>query len=156
MKFHEFEEKVNQAIYVSATPSDYEREKCPVFVEQIIRPTGWWTRNRSETGQRPNRRLTEEIRRTVEKGYRVLVTTLTKRMAEDLTDYLTRRVSMSAISIRISPPLNERKSSPIFEKASLMSWWVLICFEKDWTCRRWLWLPFWMRTRKDFYVRRPL
>jgi excinuclease ABC subunit B len=89
LKFHEFEEKVNQAIYVSATPSDYEREKCPVFVEQIIRPTGLVDPEivvKPVKGQIDD--LTEEIRRTVEKGYRVLVTTLTKRMAEDLTDYL--------------------------------------------------------------------
>jgi excinuclease ABC subunit B len=89
LKFHEFEEKVNQAIYVSATPSDYEREKCPVFVEQIIRPTGLLDPEivvKPVKGQIDD--LTEEIRRTVEKGYRVLVTTLTKRMAEDLTDYL--------------------------------------------------------------------
>lgn len=89
LKFAEFEEKINQVIYVSATPGDYELEQSQQVVEQIIRPTGLID---PEVVVRPTQNqvddLMEEIRQTVGKGYRVLVTTLTKRMAEDLCDYL--------------------------------------------------------------------
>ncbi len=89
LRFDEFEARVNQAIYVSATPGPYELEKARGrVVEQIIRPTGLVD---PEMEVRPARTqvddLLEEIRRTVERGERVLVTTLTKRMAEDLTRY---------------------------------------------------------------------
>ncbi len=90
MKFDEFESMVNQCIFVSATPGPYEMEKCEgVFVEQVIRPTGLLD---PEISVRPVKNqiddLIHEIRIRVNKGDRVLVTTLTKRMAEDLTDYL--------------------------------------------------------------------
>ncbi len=90
LKFEEFEKNVNQAIYVSATPGPYELEKSEgVIVEQVIRPTGLLD---PKIDVRPVRNqiddLLEEIRKRVEKTERVLVTTLTKRMAEDLTDYL--------------------------------------------------------------------
>jgi excinuclease ABC subunit B len=90
LKFDEFEEKTNQMLYVSATPSDYELEKCQgVIVEQVIRPTGLID---PEIEVRPIATqiddLIEEIRQRVDKKERTLVTTLTKRMSEDLTDYL--------------------------------------------------------------------
>jgi excinuclease ABC subunit B len=89
LNFEEFESSVNQAIYVSATPAQYEMEKSKgVIVEQLIRPTGLTD---PVVTVRPARNqvddLLEEIRRRVERRERVLVTTLTKRMAEDLTDY---------------------------------------------------------------------
>ena len=90
MTFEEFEEKHKSVIFVSATPGDYELEKSEgVFVEQIIRPTGIpdpKVEVRKTDGQIDD--LLEEVRVVVERGERVLVTTLTKRMAEDLTDYL--------------------------------------------------------------------
>jgi excinuclease ABC subunit B len=89
LKFHEFEERVGQAIYVSATPGPYELERASQVVEQIIRPTGLIDPEiivRPATGQVDD--LLGEIRKTVEHGDRVLVTTLTKRMAENLTTYL--------------------------------------------------------------------
>lgn len=88
LKFNEFEERVNQAIYVSATPGKYERAHSDDFVEQIIRPTGLIDPEitlRPVKGQIDD--LMGEITETVKKGFRVLVTTLTKKMAEDLTDY---------------------------------------------------------------------
>lgn len=89
LRFEEFEQHVYQAIYVSATPGPYEREKSEQIVEQIIRPTGLLD---PEIEVRPTRGqiddLLGEIRRRVERKQRVLVTTLTKRMAEDLADYL--------------------------------------------------------------------
>ncbi len=87
--FSEFEERIGQTIYVSATPGPYERERAQQTVEQIIRPTGLLDPEillRKATGQVDD--LVGEIRRVTEKGERVLVTTLTKRMAESLTEYL--------------------------------------------------------------------
>jgi excinuclease ABC subunit B len=89
LKFEEFEQKAKQLIYVSATPGPYELEHCPVVVEQIIRPTGLLDpviEVRPTKGQIDD--LLGEIRKRVAKDERVLVTTLTKKMAEDLTDYL--------------------------------------------------------------------
>ncbi|MBK5215101.1 MAG: excinuclease ABC subunit UvrB [Flavobacteriaceae bacterium] len=92
LKFEEFEAMQNQVIYVSATPADYELEKSGgVFVEQIIRPTGLLDppiEVRPSLNQIDD--LLEEIHLRVEKDERVLVTTLTKRMAEELTKYLIR------------------------------------------------------------------
>ncbi len=90
LKFHEFEEIVHQVVYVSATPADYELAKCGgEVVEQIIRPTGLVD---PEVLVRPIRNqvddLLEEIRQRTRAGERVLVTTLTKRMSEDLAEYL--------------------------------------------------------------------
>ena len=89
LKFYEFEQKVNQIIYVSATPGPYELERTEQVVEQIIRPTGLIDPEiivRPATGQVDD--LLGELRQAAKKGQRVLVTTLTKRMAESLTDYL--------------------------------------------------------------------
>ena len=88
--FEEFEKKAKQAVFMSATPADYELEKCQgVVVEQVIRPTGLLD---PEIVVRPVRGqvddLIEETRVRVERGDRVLVTTLTKRMAEDLSEYM--------------------------------------------------------------------
>ena len=87
--FNEFESRIGQTIYVSATPGPYERERAEQTVEQIIRPTGLLDPQvilRKATGQVDD--LVGEIRAVTAKGERVLVTTLTKRMAESLTDYL--------------------------------------------------------------------
>ena len=90
LKFEEFEELVNQVVYVSATPADFELEEAEgVVVEQVIRPTGLLD---PEIQVRPSENqmddLLEEIVQRAEKSERVLVTTLTKRMAEELTEYL--------------------------------------------------------------------
>ncbi|MGB1020899.1 MAG: excinuclease ABC subunit UvrB [Flavobacteriaceae bacterium] len=92
LKFEEFETLQNQVLYVSATPADYELQKTEgLFVEQIIRPTGLLD---PEIEVRPSANqiddLIEEIQRRVEQDERTLVTTLTKRMAEELTKYLSR------------------------------------------------------------------
>lgn len=89
MKFEEFEHKVSQVIYVSATPSEYERKHSTQIVEQIIRPTGLVDPEiivKPVKGQIDD--LIGEINEQVKNKYRVLVTTLTKKMAEDLTEYL--------------------------------------------------------------------
>ena len=90
LKFEEFEQKLNKVIFVSATPADYEKEHSKGnVVEQIIRPTGLLD-PKIEVKPVENQidDLIEQIKERVEKNERVLVTTLTKRMAEDLTDYL--------------------------------------------------------------------
>ncbi|CAG0953760.1 partial UvrABC system protein B, partial [Anaerolineae bacterium] len=89
LQFEEFEAKAPQRIYVSATPSRYEHEHCSEFVEQVVRPTGLidpQVEVRPATTQVDD--LLSEIIKRVQKNQRVLVTTLTKRMAEDLTEYL--------------------------------------------------------------------
>jgi excinuclease ABC subunit B len=92
LKFEEFEAMQNQVIYVSATPADYELQKCDgVYVEQVIRPTGLLDpiiEIRPSLNQIDD--LIEEIQTRAEIDERVLVTTLTKRMAEELTKYLTK------------------------------------------------------------------
>lgn len=92
MKFSEFEEQLNQVIFVSATPADYELQKSEgIFVEQVIRPTGLLdpvVEIRPIKGQIDD--LINEIRKISAKKERVLVTTLTKKMAEDLSDYLDK------------------------------------------------------------------
>ncbi|MDD3238082.1 MAG: excinuclease ABC subunit UvrB [Candidatus Gastranaerophilales bacterium] len=92
LKFEEFWKRVGQKIFISATPSDFEKSHSSQLVEQIIRPTGLVdpeifihpTENQVDD-------LIAEINKIIDKGDRTLVTTLTKRMAEDLTDYLTQR-----------------------------------------------------------------
>lgn len=89
LRFEEFQERLNQVIYVSATPSEYEKNRAERTTEQIIRPTGLLDPDvevRPIKGQIDD--LIGEIRTRVEKKERVLVTTLTKTMAEDLTEYL--------------------------------------------------------------------
>ncbi len=90
LKFEEFETKMRQAVFVSATPGDWENKHAGAVVEQVVRPTGLVD---PEVEVRPATHqvddVLQEIRLRVEQGERVLITTLTKRMAEQLTDYLT-------------------------------------------------------------------
>lgn len=89
LKFNEFEDRLSQVIFTSATPGDYEKEHSTVVAEQVIRPTGLLD---PEIFVRPTEHqiddLINEIKDVTDAGYRTLVTTLTKKMAEDLTDYL--------------------------------------------------------------------
>jgi excinuclease ABC subunit B len=89
LRFDEFTQRINQVIFVSATPAEWERSMSGQVVEQVIRPTGLVdpaVELRPVRGQVDD--LIGQIRRTADQGYRTLVTTLTKKMAEDLTDYL--------------------------------------------------------------------
>jgi len=90
LKFEEFEGKMRQTVFVTATPADYEKQHAGQVVEQVVRPTGLVD---PEVEVRPATHqvddVLQEIRIRVEKNERVLITTLTKRMAEQLTDYLT-------------------------------------------------------------------
>ena len=89
LKFTEFEKKINQVVFVSATPAQYELDHSTNIAEQVIRPTGLLDpviEIRPVKGQIDD--LYAEIKKTTAKGFRTLITTLTKRMAEDLTKYL--------------------------------------------------------------------
>ena len=106
LKFEEFEKKINNVIYVSATPGDYEMSKVDFkVVEQIIRPTGLLDPRievRSTKNQIDN--LVEEINKQIEKNERILITTLTIRMAEELTNYL------KSLDIKVAYLHNEVKT----------------------------------------------
>ncbi|NOK24072.1 helicase-related protein, partial [Corallococcus carmarthensis] len=90
LKFEEFERRMRQVVFVSATPADYEKTHSSKVVDQVVRPTGLVdpiVEVRPATHQVDD--VLQEIRTRVERNERVLITTLTKRMAEQLTDYLT-------------------------------------------------------------------
>ena len=86
LNFEEFEDKIDQILFVSATPGDYEESHELLRAEQIIRPTGLLVEVRPVEGQIDD--LIGEVHKEVEKGNKILITTLTKRMAEDLTEYM--------------------------------------------------------------------
>ena len=89
LNFDEFYSKINQAIYVSATPGEFERKHSTQIAEQVIRPTGLVDPEvivKPTYGQIDD--IISEIRGRIDRGERTLITTLTKKMAEDLTDYL--------------------------------------------------------------------
>ncbi len=89
LTFQEFEEHINQVVFLSATPGPYERDVSPIIVEQVIRPTGILDPEvdiRPTSGQIDD--LLHEVRQRVERNERTLITTLTKKMSEDLNDYL--------------------------------------------------------------------
>ena len=136
LKFAEFYDKIGQVIYVSATPGDAEVSRSLQVAEQIIRPTGLVDPEvevRPTAGQIDD--LMAEIRATVEKGYRVLVTTLTKRMAEDLCDYwagVNIRVRYMHSDIDALERLNILRDL----RSGVTFWWVSIFCGRVWTCRK--------------------
>ena len=102
LNFGEFESKIDQMLFVSATPSDYEKDHELMRVEQIIRPTGLLDPEisvRPVEGQIDD--LISEVNKETAAHHKVLITTLTKRMAEDLTDYM-REVGIRLVSVVIS------------------------------------------------------
>ena len=155
LNFAEFEARIGQTIYVSATPGPYELTKASgEVIEQIIRPTGLMD---PEVEVQPVKgqidHLLEECRQRAERHERVLVTTLTKRMAEDLTEYFTE------VGVRVRylhsdiETLNESRSCATCDAVSLMCWSGSTCCVKGSICRRCRWWRFSMPTRKDFCVR---
>jgi len=144
LKFEEFEQKVNQVIYVSATPSEYELEKCRgKIVEQVIRPTGLID---PEIEVKPAAHqvddLLGEVKKQVEKEERTLVTTLTKRMAEDLTEYYAN------LGIKVKYLHSDIDT---MERVEIIRDLRLGKFDgKGWICPRYLWLRYWMRIRRVF------
>ena len=156
LKFPEFEERVHQTIYVSATPGPYELERAQNTVEQIIRPTGLLdpaVSVRPAVGQVDD--LIGEIRKTVAKGERVLVTTLTKKMAESLTDYMKQLRFACGISIRISKRWSAASFCRDCARAISTCWWASTCCARGSTCRRFRLLQSSTRIRKASFARRP-
>lgn len=149
LKFEEFEDKVSQIIYVSATPGPYEMEKCETMVQQIIRPTGLLDpiiEVRPSKGQIDD--LINEIRLRIEREERVLVTTLTKKMSEDLTDYL-KEVGIKVRYMHSEIKTLERMA--ILRDLRLGTFDVLIGINlcgRVLICRKYLWSRFWMQTKK--------
>jgi excinuclease ABC subunit B len=137
LRFDEFEKVMRQSVFISATPSSYEAAHAGQVVEQVVRPTGLIDpviEVRPAVNQVDD--LMSEVRLRVKAGERVLVTTLTKRMSEDLTDYFAEH------GIKVS------RSSAICAWACSMCWWASTCCAKDWIFRRYRWLRSWMPTRK--------
>ena len=139
LTFEEWEEKTGQTIYLSATPAEYELEQSEgIVVEQLIRPTGLLD---PAIDVRPSEHqiddLLEEIQQRVEKEQRVLVTTLTKRMAEELDDYLHQFNIRSAYIHSDVDTIERIKIMEDLRKGIY-----------DWTCRRCRWWQYSMPTRK--------
>ncbi len=150
LSFEEFQARVNQLIYVSATPGPYEMEKgAGHVVAQIVRPTGLMD---PEIAVKPATHqvddLLAEIRTVLEKGERVLVTTLTKRMAEDLTEYYANLGSKSATSTPTSPPWSAWRSSGTCAWGSSRSSSASTSCGRAWTCRKSPWWSSSTPTRK--------
>ena len=127
LNFGEFESKIDQMMFVSATPNVYEAEHELMRVEQIIRPTGLLDPEisvRPVEGQIDD--LVSEVNKEVEGHNKVLITTLTKRMAEDLTDYMRDVGIRVNISTRILTLWNGQRSSGICGWMCLMCWWESI------------------------------
>lgn len=128
LNFEEFEQRIDQMMFVSATPGPYEEEHELLRTEQIIRPTGLLDPKidvRPVEGQIDD--LIAEVRKESAHHNKVLITTLTKRMAEDLTDYM-REVG---IRVRICTPMWIRWSVPRLSGICVwmysMCWWALTC-----------------------------
>ena len=129
LKFFEFEQYMRQVIFVSATPGPYELKHSTQVVEQIIRPTGLVdpaVEVRPIAGQTLD--VIEEVKKTVARGDRVLVTTLTKKLAEELSEYLADRGSAPGTSTRRSRPWSAPRSSVNCGWANSMYWSGSTCF----------------------------
>ena len=144
LRFEEFEAMVTQTIYTSATPGPYEREVSQQIVDQVIRPTGLLdpvVEIRPVKGQVDD--LVKEIRLRLRKGQRVLVTTLTKRMAEDLADYLAElNIKVHYLHSEIHTIGACRDPAAICAWASTTSWWASTCCARGWICPRSAWWRF--------------
>ena len=150
LKFEEFCQRVPQVVYVSATPADYELEKGKdALVELIVRPTGLMDPNiRVRKAEHQVDDLLEEIQKRIKKNERILVTTLTKRMAEDLTEYYTDL----GIRVRyLHSDIHTLERMDIIQDLRKGAFDVLVginLLREGWTSRKYPWWPFSMPTRK--------
>ena len=156
LNFDEFNDRLNHIVYVSATPAEYELSRSGQVVEQVIRPTGLLDPEvvvRPVDGQIDD--LIGEINARTAKGERVLVTTLTKKMAEDLTDYL----ETAGIKVRyMHHDVKTIERQELVRDLRLGVYDVLVginLLREGTRYSRYRWLPFSMRTRRDFSGRRP-
>jgi excinuclease ABC subunit B len=153
LKFEEFERRMRQVIFVSATPADYEKTHSGQVVDQVVRPTGLIDPEievRPATHQVDD--VLQEIRLRVERGERVLITTLTKRMAEQLTDYL----GDNGVKVRyLHSDVDTVERVEIIRDLRLgvsTCWWASTCCARAWTSPKSRWWPSWTPTRKAFCV----
>ena len=154
LNFDELYNRVNQAVFVSATPGEFELNHSGKPVEQVIRPTGLPDPEisvRPVEGQIDD--LIAEIRKRTDRKERVLVTTLTKKWRKTLPRILKMWVFGCAICTTISILSNVWKLFAIFVWASLTCWWVSTCCVKVWIFPKCRWWPFWMRIKKGSCVR---
>jgi excinuclease ABC subunit B len=151
LKFEEFEGKVRQAIFVSATPADYEKQHAGQVVEQLVRPTGLIdpvVEVRGAASQVDD--VLQEIHERVKVNERVLITTLTKRMSEQLTDYLADNgVKVRYLHSDVDTVERVRSCATCASVCSTC-WWASTCFAKAWTFPRCRWWRSLMRTKKAF------
>ena len=157
LNFQEFEERIDQILFVSATPGPYEAEHELLRAEQVIRPTGLLDPRvevRPVEGQIDD--LVAEVKKETEKKNKILITTLTKRMAEDLTDY------MKELGIRVRylhSDIDTLERTQIVRDMRLDVFDVLVginLLRRAWTFRRSLWWLSWTRTRRASCVPRRL
>ena len=156
LRFEEFLSRVGQMVMVSATPGDFERGSSARTVEQIVRPTGIVdpeVRVRETRNQMDD--LMNEVRGRAEAGERTLVTTLTKRMAEDLTAYLLEHGFRCGICTRRSTPWSESRSCATCGWGSTTSSSGSTCSARASTCRRSRWLRSSTPTRRASCGARP-
>ena len=150
LKFEEFVDRIGQTVYLSATPGPYELGRSRgEFVEQVIRPTGLVDPEvivKPTKGQIDD--LVSEIRERAQRDERVLVTTLTKKMAEDLTDYLLELGSESVTCTPRSTRCDESSCSGSCGPASSTSWSESTCFVRGSTFQRYPWCPSWTPTKR--------
>ena len=150
LRWEEFVERIGQTVYLSATPGPYELSQSDGVVEQIIRPTGLVDPQvvvKPTTGQIDD--LLGEIRDRVERNERVLVTTLTKKMAEDLTDYLLERgVRVQYLHSEVDTLRRVELLARAAAWASSTCWSASTCCARASTCRRCRWSASWTRTRR--------
>ncbi len=154
LRFDEWRQRTKRTIFVSATPAEWElTEAGGVFVEQVIRPTGLLDPEIEirPVGQQVDD-LLAEIRDRVGRGDRVLVTTLTKRMAEDLTDYYKELGSRSATCTPTSTRSSASRSSATCAAASSMSWSASTSCARASTCPRSRWSRSSMPTRRASFA----
>jgi len=151
LKLEEFERRMRQLVFVSATPADYEKQHTGQVVEQLVRPTGL-VDPRVEVRPAVHQvdDVLQEIRLRVDRQERVLITTLTKRMAEQLTDYLTD----NGVKVRyLHSDVDTVERVEILRDLRLgasMCWWASTCCARALTFPRCHWSPFWMPTRRAF------
>ena len=140
MNFEEYETRTNQVVYVSATPGPYEMKNSSMVVEQVIRPTGLLDPTvevRPTQGQIDD--LLERIKQRVDQTERCLVTTLTKRMAEELADYLSE---MGIRNHYLHSDIQTLDRVEILRDLRLGVYDVIVgltCCGRDWTCPRSAW-----------------
>lgn len=149
LRFDEFERKMRRSVFVSATPADYELNHSSQIVEQVVRPTGLLD---PEVEVRPAATQVDdvlgEIKTRVAKGQRVLITTLTKRMSEDLTEFLqdndvkVRYLHSDIDTVERVEIIRDLRAGV------LMCSWALTCCVKVWIFRKSRWWPFWTRIKR--------